>query len=67
MTELSTRLSGNRYPGRGILYARVPSGAHVIAYFLTGRSPTSRERILHIAGDGLVVAPSAATGHDPLR
>ncbi|MFC8426356.1 IMP cyclohydrolase [Streptomyces sp. NPDC057236] len=67
MTDLSTHLSGNRYPGRGILYARIRSGAHVVAYFLTGRSPASRERTLHIAGDDLVVAPSAAAGHDPLR
>ncbi|MFD5858365.1 IMP cyclohydrolase [Streptomyces chartreusis] len=67
MTDLSTYLSGNRYPGRGILYARVRSGDNVIAYFLTGRSPASRERTLHIAGDDLVVAPSNASDHDPLR
>ena len=67
MTELTTHLSGNRYPGRGVLYARVRSGALVVAYFLPGRSPASRERTLHIAGDNIIVAPSAATGHDPLR
>lgn len=67
MTGLSTYLSGNRYPGRGVLYARTLSGDNLGAYFLTGRSPASRNRTLHIIGDELVVGPSTETGHDPLR
>ncbi|MFE0458410.1 IMP cyclohydrolase [Kitasatospora sp. NPDC058965] len=61
-------LTGNPYPGRGVLWCRSTQGAPLGAYFLTGRSPASRARTLGVdpAGD-LLVAPSAAGAHDHLR
>ena len=41
-----TYLSGNRYPGRGILLGMHPDGKHaVVAYFIMGRSENSRNRV----------------------
>ncbi|MEU9094628.1 IMP cyclohydrolase [Streptomyces sp. NPDC048428] len=67
MTDLSTLLAENRYPGRGVLCARTLSGDVYGGYFLTGRSAASRDRTLLPQGDELVVAPAAATAHDALR
>lgn len=61
-------LSEDPYPGRGVLCAtRTLSGEVVGGYFLTGRSPASRNRAARIDGDELRVAPATATEHDPLR
>jgi IMP cyclohydrolase len=60
-------VAGNRYPGRGVLWARTLSGALCGGYFLTGRSAASRARALR-RGDGeLIVSPTSEFGHDPLR
>ncbi|MEU0940902.1 IMP cyclohydrolase [Embleya sp. NPDC005971] len=67
MIELSAFLSGNPYPGRGVLCARTLSGETVGGYFLTGRSAASRDRALWLDGDELLVGPTGAVGHDPLR
>lgn len=67
MTDLTALLASNPYPGRGVLVARTHSGAVLGSYFLTGRSAASRDRALRLAGDELLVGPTAATGHDPLR
>jgi IMP cyclohydrolase len=60
-------LAGNRYPGRGVLWARTLSGATCGAYFLTGRSPASRSRVLRQVGGQLIVSPAGDREHDPLR
>ncbi|MFJ8626440.1 IMP cyclohydrolase [Kitasatospora sp. NPDC093550] len=67
MTDLTTLLSSNPYPGRGVLCARTRSGSVLGGYFLTGRSAASKDRALRVDGDDLVVGPIAPTGHDPLR
>ncbi|MER7583833.1 IMP cyclohydrolase [Kitasatospora sp. NPDC097691] len=67
MTDLKTLLASNPYPGRGVLVARTHSGAVLGGYFLTGRSAASKDRALRVVGDELVVGPTAATEHDPLR
>jgi IMP cyclohydrolase len=65
--ELGEVLTGNRYPGRGVLWARTLSGALVGGYFLTGRSPASKARAIS-RGDGeLIVSPTGESEHDPLR
>lgn len=44
--DLKTELSGNAYPGRGIILGKSSDGVHaVIAYFIMGRSENSRNRI----------------------
>ncbi|WP_441247930.1 IMP cyclohydrolase [Kitasatospora sp. McL0602] len=67
MTDLTTLLSRNPYPGRGVLCARTLGGAVLGGYFLTGRSAASKDRALRLAGDELMVGPVAPTEHDPLR
>lgn len=44
--SLAEELSGNTYPGRGIVLGKSKEGKHaVIAYFIMGRSVNSRNRI----------------------
>ena len=51
---LAQALAANTYPGRGIVVGRTPNGSHAaLAYFLTGRSPSSRHRVL-VEQDGAV-------------
>ena len=46
MQQLSTLLSGNSYPGRGIVLGRSKDGkTAMIAYFIMGRSVNSRNRV----------------------
>ena len=67
MDGLHRVLAGNRYPGRGVLWARTRDGALRGGYFLTGRSAASRARVLR-RGDGeLIVAPTGESARDPLR
>ena len=48
-----TYLSGNRYPGRGILIGAHPDGKYaVVAYFIMGRSENSRNRVFVPGEDG---------------
>jgi IMP cyclohydrolase len=67
VTDLTTLLASNPYPGRGVLVARTQSGAVWGSYILTGRSAASKDRALRLASDELLVGPTTATGHDPLR
>ncbi|HSZ40644.1 MAG TPA: IMP cyclohydrolase [Trebonia sp.] len=60
-------LSANDYPGRGLVLARTPRDGICVAYFMTGRSPASRDRILVRDKDALFARPRNAPGHDPLR
>jgi len=67
MPALHDLLSANAYPGRGVLCARTRSGAVLGGYFLTGRSPASRDRALRLVDGELVVGPLTPGRHDPLR
>lgn len=67
MRKIGEVVSENRYPGRGVVWARTRGGALCGGYFLTGRSAASKARVLR-RGDGeLVVSPTGASAHDPLR
>lgn len=46
------KLSDNSYPGRGIIVGKSQDGKCVIAYFATGRSANSRNRIIVPDKDG---------------
>jgi IMP cyclohydrolase len=69
MDRLDEVLAGNRYPGRGVLWARTLDGTLCGGYFLTGRGPASRARELRPDVDELIVRPTTgqAGEHDPLR
>ncbi len=56
MLSITSALSGNRYPGRGILLGSV-GGQALTAYFLTGRSENSRNRVFREEGDALSILP----------
>ena len=48
------RVSGNPYPGRGIVLGMTPDGKHsVAAYFIMGRSVNSRNRVFLTEPDGI--------------
>lgn len=66
-TSVRQALLDNDYPGRGLLVTRTPDDGLCIAYFMTGRSPASRERTLVLDGDSLYARPRGVTEHDPLR
>lgn len=56
MDTLESVFGKNAYPGRGILLGSL-GGRAVAAYFLTGRSETSRNRVLREEGDALSLFP----------
>ena len=56
MVSIAQALSGNTYPGRGILLGSI-AGQAVVAYFLTGRSDNSRNRVFREDGDTLSILP----------
>lgn len=52
--DLKAELSGNAYPGRGIVLGKSADGKHaVIAYFIMGRSENSRNRVFVEEGAGI--------------
>lgn len=52
--SLELELKGNSYPGRGILMGRSQDGGKaVMAYFIMGRSPNSRNRVFVCEGEGI--------------
>lgn len=52
--DLKAELSGNAYPGRGIVLGKSADGMHaVIAYFIMGRSENSRNRVFVEEGAGI--------------
>lgn len=67
MNTLAAQLSGNAYPGRGVLCARTLSGDVFGGYFLTGRSAASRERALVPESGRLIVSATRAVARDALR
>jgi len=51
-------LSGNPYPGRGIVIGKSASGKHAaIAYFIMGRSENSRNRVFSVKGGDVFTEP----------
>ena len=56
--DISTLLTGNPYPGRGILIGKTPDGSQAVcAYFIMGRSDNSRNRIFVIRDGALFTEP----------
>jgi IMP cyclohydrolase len=54
MLDISKELSGNGYPGRGIVLGRSADGLKAVAaYFIMGRSVNSRNRVFVEEGDGI--------------
>ena len=54
MYDLFSYLSGNPYPGRGILLGCSADGRRAVtAYFIMGRSENSRNRVFEITEDGI--------------
>ena len=52
--SMRERLSGNTYPGRGIVLGVTPDGKKsVAAYFIMGRSVNSRNRVFCLEPDGI--------------
>ncbi|MER5185582.1 IMP cyclohydrolase [Streptomyces sp. NPDC002896] len=67
MDHVHEVVAGNRYPGRGVLWARTLSGALCGGYFLTGRSTASKARTICRGDRELIVSPTGESDHDPLR
>ena len=44
-----------KYPGRGIITGCTPSGRRMLAYFIMGRSASSKARIFERSGDELII------------
>ena len=55
MTELYSLLRTQKYSGRGIILGTTPKGKIAIAYFIMGRSASSRARKFARRGDDLVI------------
>lgn len=52
--DITQNLSGNSYPGRGIVIGKSEDGKFAVtAYFIMGRSVNSRNRVFEAVGDGL--------------
>ena len=65
-TTLFDALRGNCYPGRGIVAGLTSQGRRFFAYFLTGRSENSQNRIMRAEGNKVFTAPfDAAKVKDP--
>ena len=57
--DLGELLSGNEYPGRGIVVGKTPDGRHaVFAYFIMGRSANSRNRVFEEDGEDVIIYPA---------
>ncbi len=56
--SVSSLLSGNPYPGRGIIVGASPDGAQAVtAYFIMGRSENSRNRVFRAEGNDVMIYP----------
>ncbi len=54
MMSLKEELTGNSYPGRGIVIGRSEDGNYAVtAYFIMGRSANSRNRVFVEEGEGI--------------
>ena len=67
LTTMKERLTGNAYPGRGIVIGKTADGKKaVFAYFIMGRSENSRNRVFKEYGDEVRTEPfDAAKVQDP--
>lgn len=67
ISSIAGRLSGNRYPGRGIMIGKTPDGKHAaVAYFIMGRSANSRNRVFTLKNGELFTEPfDASKVQDP--
>ncbi len=62
VNEMKTLLSGNTYPGRGIVIGKSRNGASIaVAYFIMGRSVNSRNRVFTEDGDTVTIYPPDAS------
>lgn len=64
---MSTFTGIGEYPGRGVLVRRSADGGLDWAYFLTGRSESSRRRRARQVGDVVHIEPTVQVQADPLR
>lgn len=55
------------YPGRGVLLRRRTEGGFEWAYFVTGRSESSRRRRARRVGEVVYIEPTGRSQADPLR
>ena len=55
MTDLHSLLRTQSYAGRGIIIGATPSGRAVFAYFIMGRSASSRARRFFLDGESVVI------------
>ncbi len=54
LKNLATELSANAYPGRGIVIGKSADGKYAVtAYFIMGRSASSRNRIFSVEDEGI--------------
>lgn len=54
LKNLATELSSNAYPGRGIVIGKSADGKYAVtAYFIMGRSASSRNRIFSVEEEGI--------------
>ena len=67
METITQRLTGNAYPGRGIIVGKTADGTKAVtAYFIMGRSANSRNRVFAAEGEDLKTEPfDAAKVEDP--
>ena len=54
------------YPGRQLFIGLSADGRASLAYLVTGRSPSSRERMAVPVGNGIVIGPVGQQEYDPL-
>lgn len=57
MQKTGESIKNNKYPGRGIVIGKSPSGKIVIAYFIMGRSDNSRNRVFELKDADLFTKP----------
>ena len=61
--DITQLLKGNPYPGRGIVLGRSADNKYAVAaYFIMGRSETSRNRVFTVTEDGI-----RTEAHDPSK
>ena len=61
-SSISARLSGNPYPGRGIIIGSTEDGTKAaVAYFIMGRSENSRNRVFAFHENGVRTLPYDAS------
>ncbi len=62
--EIAPKIFSQKYPGRGIIIGKSPSGKIALAYFIMGRSASSRARIFEKSGDEVIIKLTGAKDID---